>query len=57
MTGKTIPGKAERALELFEKGLTYYVIAERLGITSRNVGAMIEKARKQREKRSTKETA
>ena len=55
MTGRVDPSKADRALELHEKGLTYYVIAERLGIYPQNVGAMIEKARKRREKREALE--
>jgi transcriptional regulator len=55
MTGRVDPSKADRALELHEKGLQPYQIAERLGITNRNIPAMIEKARKRREKREVAE--
>lgn len=42
--------KSERALELREKGLTPEQISERIGCTRNNVSAMINHARKKRER-------
>lgn len=42
--------KAARALELFEKGLTMVVIAERLGVQPRHVNEIIKRAKARREK-------
>jgi len=40
---------ADRALELYERGLTPVVIAERLGIGPRHVQGMLQRARERRE--------
>ncbi len=40
--------KCERALQLKEKGLKNEQIAERIGSPSRNIGSMINAARKKR---------
>lgn len=42
--------KAARALELFEKGLAPFVIAERLGVRTNYVNEMIKRARVRRER-------
>jgi DNA-directed RNA polymerase specialized sigma24 family protein len=42
--------KNERALELFEKGLTPDQIAERLGVNPRLIWTMLRNARKRRER-------
>lgn len=42
--------KADRALELYESGLTPIVIAERLSISPRHVQGMLQRARERREK-------
>lgn len=42
--------KSDRALALFEKGLTTSQIAERLGVAQNNISAMLRHARKRREK-------
>jgi DNA-binding CsgD family transcriptional regulator len=42
--------KSERALELFEKGLSSAAIAERLGTTARSVSALILNAKQRRER-------
>jgi DNA-binding transcriptional regulator LsrR (DeoR family) len=42
--------KADRALELFEKGIKPAVIAERLGVRPTHVGGMLQRARQRREK-------
>jgi DNA-directed RNA polymerase specialized sigma24 family protein len=40
--------KADRALELHDKGLKPAEIAERLGVYPRNVGGMLQRARERR---------
>lgn len=47
---KRKPDKSDRALELFEKGLSVSVIAERLGSRRTNIAEMIRSARSRREK-------
>jgi DNA-binding transcriptional regulator LsrR (DeoR family) len=42
--------KADRALELYERGLKPFVIAERLGISQSHVQGMLQRARQRREK-------
>lgn len=42
--------KADRALELYERGLTPAVIAERLGTSQSHVQGMLQRARERREK-------
>ena len=44
------PHKSDRALALYEKGLTPTQIAERLGTNPRSTSAMILQAKKRREK-------
>lgn len=41
-------GRAERALQLREQGLSYADIAERLGVKQRSVGGMLERAKRRR---------
>jgi transposase-like protein len=41
--------QAERALELYEKRLPMWVIAERLGVNADHLHEMIERARKNRD--------
>jgi predicted transcriptional regulator len=40
--------KGDRALELYEKGCSYPIIAERLGISASHVGDMLRLARKRK---------
>ena len=42
--------KGDRALKLFDSGLTYSLIAERLGGNTSAICALIQNARKRREK-------
>lgn len=42
--------KADRALELYEKGISPSVIAERLGVRHGHVQGMLQRARQRREK-------
>jgi DNA-binding transcriptional regulator LsrR (DeoR family) len=42
--------KGDRALELFEQGLSQTVIAERLGVYRNHVTEMIKRAKARREK-------
>lgn len=48
--GKISRNRADRALELYEKGLKPVVIAERLGTRISNVMHMLQSARQRREK-------
>ena len=41
--------KAERALELTEKGISHEIVAERLGVSKCHVYDLIQKARARRE--------
>jgi len=41
--------KADRALELYERGLASAAIAERLGVTPRHIQGMLHRARERRE--------
>lgn len=41
--------RSDRALKLFEQGLTRGQIAERLGVVPRNVQGMLQRARQRRE--------
>lgn len=45
-------GKAERALELREQGLTPTQIAARIGSNPRSIAAMINAARKRRDQKA-----
>lgn len=47
------PGKGERALELYERGLTPAQIAERLGSNPRSVSSLILHARQRRERNAS----
>jgi DNA-directed RNA polymerase specialized sigma24 family protein len=52
--------KADRALELYERGLAPTAIAERLGISPRHVQGTLQRARERREterREKAKETA
>jgi DNA-directed RNA polymerase specialized sigma24 family protein len=42
--------KADRALELYERGFAPIVIAERLGVSQGHVQGMLRRARERREK-------
>jgi DNA-binding transcriptional regulator LsrR (DeoR family) len=42
--------KADRALELYEKGLKKGIIAERLGVNHQHISGMLQRARERREK-------
>lgn len=42
--------KGDRALALYEKGLSPSAIGERLGVPARHVQGMIQRARQRREK-------
>jgi hypothetical protein len=48
-TQKMFRDRAERALDLHDKGIAPVVIAERLGIRASQISAMICRARKRRE--------
>ena len=57
MARKLTEGKAERALELHERGLKPAQIAERLGTKPGHVGGMIQRARQRRERAAKEVTA
>jgi DNA-binding transcriptional regulator LsrR (DeoR family) len=42
--------RADRALELYEKGIRQGVIAERLGVNPSHVSGLLQRARQRREK-------
>lgn len=54
MTGYTAQqslSRADRALELYEKGIDQHIIAQRLGTSRGHVGQMIQRAKAQRDAR------
>jgi orotate phosphoribosyltransferase-like protein len=54
---KPVKGRAERALELKEKGLSNSQIKDRLGFNSiQHVGVMIRKAEDRREKQQCRQS-
>jgi DNA-binding transcriptional regulator LsrR (DeoR family) len=42
--------KADRALELYERGISRSIIAERLGVRPSHISGMLQRARQRREK-------
>lgn len=42
------PDRADRALKLLEQGLSYVVIAERLGVSRSSVDEMLRRAKEKR---------
>ncbi len=48
--------KGDRALQLYERGLTKSLIAERLGVRPSNVAGMLQRAKQRREVKNNDES-